>query len=147
MRVILIKDVGKLGKTGSVVNVKDGFARNFLFPRGLAIEADKANLARLEEEKKKLELRLKEEKEKEEELKKELEKRSFNICVLTQKDDTFYGSISTAEILSALKEEGLEIEKNCIMLDNPIKALGIYEVPLKLHPEVTATVKIWVVKK
>lgn len=147
MDIILIKDVEKLGKAGQVVKAKDGFARNFLIPKGLAVQSNAANLKKLEEEKQK-KLQLTEKVKKEfEQVKQKLDATSLTIPVLTQEEDRLYGSITSNDIASALKEEGIEIDKNSIVLEEPIKALGIYEVPVRLHPEVSAKLKIWIVKK
>lgn len=147
MEVILIKDMDKLGKIGKVVKVKDGFARNFLIPNKLAIPATKANLGKLEQEKKEKLLHSEKIKKECEEIKQKLEGLSLTLPVLVQEEEKFYGSIGANEIAHALKEEGFDIDKNFIALDEPIKSLGIYEVPIKLHPEVLAKVKIWIVKK
>ncbi len=147
MEVILKQDVDRIGKAGAVLKVKDGFARNFLLPNGLAVPLTPANLKKVEDEKKK-KLFLNEKAIKmAQELRDKLANLSFTIQVLTQETDKMYGSITSQEIYNSLKEEGFEIEKNAIVLDEPIKALGIYEIPVKLHPDVPAKVKIWVVKK
>jgi len=147
MKVILTKDVEKIGKSGSLVKVKDGFARNFLFPRGFAVAANSVNLKQLEENKQKISLDLEKKKAQAEILKERLDSFSLTMSALVQEDESLYGSITNADISSALKEEGIEVDKNCIILDNQIKALGIYEIPLKLHPQVNANLKLWVVKK
>ncbi|MCK9430377.1 MAG: 50S ribosomal protein L9 [Candidatus Omnitrophica bacterium] len=146
MEVILIKDVEKIGKAGSVVKVKEGFARNFLFPHNLAKVATAGSLEQLEKEKKARLAQYALEKEKSEELKKRLAGLSLTISALTQGEE-LYGSISSHDIAAVLKDEGFLIDKSAIELAEPIKSLGIYELPVKLHPEVTATVKLWVVKK
>jgi large subunit ribosomal protein L9 len=105
------------------------------------------NLKRLEQEKQRRTLELEKVKKESEELKERLEHLSLTLPVLTQEEDKLYGSVTAADIASALKEEGFDIDKNCIMLDEPIKSLGIYEVPVRLQPEVSSKVKIWVVKK
>ncbi|MBN2831506.1 MAG: 50S ribosomal protein L9 [Candidatus Omnitrophica bacterium] len=147
MKVILTKDIDKIGKTGSLIKVKDGFARNFLFPGGLAIEATSGNLKRLEKDKEKLSLNLEKKKAQAEELKTRLDNFSLTISALVQPDETLYGSITESDISSALKDEGIEVDKDCIILDKPIKVSGIYEIPLKLHPQVSVNLKVWVVKK
>ncbi|MDD2752257.1 MAG: 50S ribosomal protein L9 [Candidatus Omnitrophica bacterium] len=146
MEVILKTDVDKIGKAGSVVKVKDGFARNFLLPNGLAIACTQNNLKKVEDEKQKKVLEHEKEKKEAEALQSKLAALSLTIPVLAQ-DEKTYGSISAHDVAEALKEEGFEIDKNIILLDEPIKSLGIYEVSVKLHPEVIAKVKIWVVKK
>ncbi len=147
MEVILTKDSGKMGKAGQVVKVKDGFARNFLIPNGLALPLTAQNLKKLEQEKQTMALQLEKTRKEHEELKTKLEALSLTMPVLTKEEDKIFGSISGQEIVNALSEEGLTIDKNCIILDEPIKALGIYEVPVKLGAEVTAKLKVWIVKK
>jgi large subunit ribosomal protein L9 len=147
MEVILNKDVEKIGNAGQVLKVKDGFARNFLIPKGLAIPASAANLKRLEIEKQKRALGLEKLKQGCEELKEKLTNLSLTIAVLTQEDEKLYGSVGPQDIVDALNEEGFQISKDSVELEETIKALGIYEIPIKLHPEVIAKVKVWVVRK
>ncbi|MDD3087091.1 MAG: 50S ribosomal protein L9 [Candidatus Omnitrophica bacterium] len=147
MKVILTKDVEKIGKAGALMKVKDGFARNFLLPKGFAIEASAGNLKRLKQDQEKMALVLEKKKGVAEELKSRLDNFSLNIPVLVQEDGSLYGSISEVDICAALESEGIEVEKTCVIMEGPIKALGIYEVVLKLHPEVSSKLKIWVVKK
>lgn len=147
MEVILSQDVEKLGRQGSIINVKDGFARNFLIPNGLAVPVTPANLKRLQQEKQVKEAQLEKIKQEAEEIKLKLEGLSLTMPVLVQDDDKMYASISIQDIAGALKEEGFDIDKNSILLENPIKSLGIYEAPVKLEAGVVAKVKIWVVKK
>jgi len=146
MEVILKSDVDKIGKAGSVVEVKDGFARNFLLPNGLAIPCNSSNLKKIEDEKQKKVQDYEKTKKEAQGLQAKLAALSLTIPVLAQ-DEKAYGSITINDIAQALKDEGFEIDKNCILLDEPIKALGIYEVDIRLHSEVTAKVKIWIVKK
>lgn len=149
MEVILNQDVDNLGKTGEVVNVKNGFARNFLIPQRLAVPANATNLKKLEQEKLKKTLQIEKIKQQAEELKMRLANLSLTVPVLIQRDndERLYGSISANDISLLLKEEGFDIDKNSIMLDEPLKSLGIYEIPIKLHPEVSTKIKVWVVKK
>jgi large subunit ribosomal protein L9 len=137
----------KLGKAGSIVKVKDGFARNFLIPKGLAFPKTDANLKKIEQDKQKKLFQIEKAKRESEKLKERLENLSLTIPVLTQEEDKLYGSITPVDIAGILKEEGLDVDKNSIILDDPIKSLGIYEVLIKLHPEVSAKIKVWVVKK
>jgi large subunit ribosomal protein L9 len=146
MEVILKQDIN-LGKAGSVVKVNDGFARNFLIPNGLAIPLTTGNLKQLEQEKQKKLLQLEKNRQAAEQLKEKLAGLSLTIPVLVQEEDSFYGSITAVDVARVLKEDGFEIDKNSIIMDEPIKSLGIYEIPIKLDPEVTAKVKIWIVKK
>lgn len=147
MQVILNQDIDRIGKAGTIVRVKDGFARNFLIPNRLAVPLTSANLKRLEQERQNKILQLEKCKREAEELKEKLESVSLTIPVLTQEEDKLYGSITSIDVVGALKEEGFNIDKNSIILDEPIKSLGIYEVPIKLHSEVYTKVKVWVVKK
>lgn len=147
MEVILNKDVEKVGRSGMVVQVKEGFARNFLFPHNLAKPATAAGLKKLEQEQQAKSAQFTKAKEESFQIKKRLSELSLTIGALTQGEEKLYGSINTHDISEALKEEGFSIDKSNIELVEPIKSLGIYEVPVKLHPEVTAMVKLWVVKK
>ncbi|TAM43372.1 50S ribosomal protein L9 [bacterium] len=147
MEVILKKDVEKIGKAGTVAKVKEGFARNFLFPHNLAVPATGEALKKLE-----LEAGLKsaqDAKARNEAVSAQarLSSLTLTISALTQGEEKLYGGINTGDISSALKDEGFSVDKNLIDLAEPIKSLGIYEIPIKLHPEVTAKLKLWVVKK
>ena len=147
MQVILNKDVEKIGRAGTVVQVKEGFARNFLFPHNLAKPATASSLKKLEQEQFALAAESAKLKEDAELIKQRLSTLALTIAALTQGEEKLYGSIHAQEIAEALKAEGFSIDKNIIDLAEPIKSLGIYEVPVKLHPDVIATVKLWVVKK
>ncbi|MDD2688597.1 MAG: 50S ribosomal protein L9 [Candidatus Omnitrophica bacterium] len=147
MEVILNQDVDKLGKAGAVVNVKEGFARNFLIPNKLAMPATSANLKKLEQEKQKKVAEFQKTKKEFEQLKTKLDSLSLTIPALIHEEDKLFGSISSQDIAQALKDEGFEIDKNSITIEEPIKSLGIYEIPIKLHPEVSTKIKVWIVKK
>lgn len=147
MEVILNQDVDKIGKSGQVVKVKDGFARNFLLPNKLALPVTSANLKKLELQKQRKATLSEKVKKDAQVLAQKLAALSLTMPVLAKEQEGLYGSVSAAEILRALKDEGLDIDKNCIELAEPIKNLGIYEVPVKLHPDVVAQLKVWVVKK
>jgi large subunit ribosomal protein L9 len=146
MEIILNQDIDRLGKVGAIVNVKDGFARNFLIPNNLAVPLTPANVKRLEQEKQRKTLGLEKAKREAEALKEKLANISLTIPVLVQ-EDKLYGSINSVDLAAALKEEGFDIDKDAIILQEPIKSLGIYEVPLRIHPEVETKVKVWIVKK
>ncbi len=147
MEVILNKDVPGVGKSGAVVKVKDGYGRNYLIPDGLALPLTSGNLKKIAQDQKHRDAQLEKARNDAEGLKARLASLSLTISVLTQPDEKLYGAISQAEIERALKDEGIDIDKTAILIDEPIKALGIYEVPVKLHPDVQAKVKVWVVKK
>jgi large subunit ribosomal protein L9 len=146
MRVVLRKNVEKIGKSGDVVSVKDGFARNFLLPKGFALIATKDNIGRVEEEKKKVEKYKEVEKGKAQELAGKLSGLSCTIAAEAQ-DENLYGSVTAAEIANALELEQIKVDKKDILLSEPIKKLGIFEVEIRLHPDVTTKIKVWVVGK
>ncbi len=147
MEVILCQQVPKVGKIGDVVKVKDGFARNFLLPQKLACIATPDNKRRIEHEKA---LRLKEyaaSKKAAEQLAEKISKVSCTVTVEVNDLDKLYGSVSEIDIAKALELEGLNIDRKAIELEKPIEELGIFEVGVKVHPEVTAKVRVWVAKK
>lgn len=147
MKVILRKDFEQLGRVGDVVDVKDGYARNFLIPRDIAYQATASSILRLEEEKKQ-HLRQKEkEKRASEKLAAELEKVSVTIQMNVGEDDKLFGSVTSQMIADSLKEKGIVIDKRQIELEDSIKALGIYTVDVKLPGSVIGKVKVWVVRE
>ncbi|MEW5758737.1 MAG: 50S ribosomal protein L9 [Candidatus Omnitrophota bacterium] len=147
MKVILSQDINGLGRQGDIVNVKDGYARNFLFPKNLAIASTPEAVKQAENLKKKRQVVLEKEKEAAIKLAKEISGVSCTIGVETTAEEKLYGSVTKRDILDSLKSEGFIIEERQILLDEPLKSLGIYEVELKLHPEVIAKIKLWIVKK
>lgn len=147
MKVLLLKDVESLGKTGDTVEVKNGYARNYLIPHDLAIEATSANLKIIEKNKQKQQLKLTKMKEEALELAKRLAAMSCTISMPAGEDDKLFGAVTAQDIAEALKQEGIIIDKKNIMLQQPINRLGIYNVGVKLYPEVTQELKVWVIKK
>ncbi len=147
MKVILIEDIQKLGTMGEIVQVKEGYARNFLFPRKLAQPATDSNLKIIEDIKRKKIAALAKERKLAEELKDKISLVSCTIAVEAGDDDKIFGSVTTQDVATAFEEEGFSIDKRKIILDEPIKKLGVYHVAVKLHPEVAGEVKVWVVKK
>ena len=147
MKVILKDDVEKLGRCGDVVEVKDGYGRNFLFPRNLAVPASRGDLKSIEEIKKQKEIKDLKKKRQEERQKIQLEKISCTAEVLVGEEDRVFGSVTSQSIAELLKEKGFEIDRHKIMLEAPIKALGVYTVPVKISADVIASLKVWVVKK
>lgn len=147
MEVILLKDIEELGREGQAVNVADGYGRNYLIPRKLAVPSSPDALKILEMRKKK---KLAEEgklKSKAEELSKKIEALSTTIAVESGVDDKIFGTVTQEMIRGALLQEGLDIDKKQIIIEEPVKKLGVYQVNIKLHPEVTSSLRIWVVKK
>lgn len=147
MKVILRRDHETLGKIGDVVDVKDGYATNYLLPRGIAYAALKGNIKSLEEEKKSAEKRSLQELKAAETLATELETVSVTIPVQVGEEDKIFGTVTTQMIADALKEKGHDIDKRKIEIEEPIKALGIYGVSIKLHQNVNAKIKVWVVRE
>jgi large subunit ribosomal protein L9 len=147
MKIILRQDFETLGKLGDVVVVKDGYARNYLLPRNIAYKATSSSLRTLEEEKK--QRTHQEQKQFKEAEKKgtDLEKLSVTIPMKVGEDDKLFGSVTSQMIADALQEKGFVIDKRVIELEEPIKTLGIFEVPVKLHSKVTAKAKVWVVRE
>lgn len=146
MEVVLLKDVEKLGATGSVVQVKPGYARNYLLPQGLAAVASPQRLKAVEEAKRQQLQKTQRISAEAEALKRKLESHPLTLKLSLGEGDKPFGSVTTHDIVDALKREGMEIDKHAVRLEQPIKSLGIYEVPVRLHPDVTATLKVWVVK-
>lgn len=147
MKVIMLEDVDRLGKRGAVVNVTDGYGRNFLIPRKLALPATDGNLKRVEMEGKKWKA-----KEAKEELdangvKDQMEKLSLTIPMKAGEGDVLFGSVTSANIADLLEKQGFSVDKRKVELDEPIKRLGDYEVPVKLHKNITASIKLSVTKE
>ncbi|QAT17962.1 50S ribosomal protein L9 [Candidatus Velamenicoccus archaeovorus] len=147
MKVVLRSDVPGIGKIGEVKQVKDGFARNFLLPQNLAVIATDHALKQMELEQKKRQARLAQERKKAEELAQKLNGFSLTITVEVNEEEKLYGSLTVQDIQKTLAGEGIDVEKKCIVLEAPLKALGIYDIDVRLHPEVTSKIKVWVVKK
>ncbi|HAD82897.1 MAG: 50S ribosomal protein L9 [Candidatus Edwardsbacteria bacterium RIFOXYD12_FULL_50_11] len=147
MKVILTQDIPSLGKKTEAVEVKPGYARNYLIPQGKALPANENSLKQLQIKIKKEELHLSKKKQEAEELAKKLNEVSCTATVQAGEDDKLYGSVSIPDIVKLLGDQGVDIDKNKIILEEPIKALGVYNIPIKLHPEVEATIKLWVVRQ
>jgi large subunit ribosomal protein L9 len=147
MKIVLREDVDKLGRRGDVVTVATGYARNYLIPKRMAFLATRENLLRVEKEKKLLELKRVQEHDEARRLAERLAEVSCTIVKKAGEEETLYGSVTSAEIAAALEKEGISIDKRKIQMDEPIKALGIYTIPVHIHPEVSGEVKVWVVKE
>jgi large subunit ribosomal protein L9 len=147
VKVILIGAVDNLGKIGDCVTVKDGYARNFLFPKNLAKEATPNNMKALESLKKKQaaldEKKLGEAKA----LAERISSLSVTISAKAGEEDKLFGSVTAESISGALESEGVRVDKKDIIIDEPIKKLGVYQVGVKIHPEVKATLKVWIIKE
>lgn len=142
MQVILLERVPRLGQMGETVRVKDGFARNFLLPRGKALRATPANQARFDDQRAQLEARNLQLKQEAESVKEKLDGQTFVIIRQAGETGQLYGSVSTRDIAETVTTGGVSINRNQIAMTTPIKGIGLHSVPLQLHPEVIATVTI-----
>jgi len=147
MDVILRQDVEKLGLAGELVTVKDGYARNYLLPRGLAFVATEANRRRLEGEQRQRTRRAAIELEGARDLAVRLEAVSLSFTMKAGEGDKLFGSVTSADIAERLAAEGFPLDKKAIELKEPIKALGVYKVPVKVHADVKPEIRVWVVKE
>ncbi len=146
MKVFLKQDVAKIGKKGQILDVKEGYARNFLIPGGLAVEASGGAMKQIEEEKKASDRHKAKEKEEAQDLAKKIEAVSVLLKHKAGEEGRLFGSITSAEIAEALKHKNFNIDKKKIVLDEPIRLVGDYEVKIKLHPEVAAHLNVQVEK-
>ncbi|HAF08226.1 MAG: 50S ribosomal protein L9 [bacterium] len=146
MKIILRENIEKLGKRGDVVNVKDGYARNYLIPNKIAYEYSENNLKRFQQEKIKYEQKELKNKEIALQVKEKLSSINLTIKQKVHDDDSLYGSISKRLICEELEKNGIKTDENAVLLDEPIKKLGDFEVNIKLHPEVIGVLKLSVVK-
>jgi len=147
VKIVLLKDVERLGRAGEIVKVANGFARNFLIPRGEALLATDANIAHFESRRRQHEAAAEREKKAAESLARELEKTSLTVQVRVGEEDKLFGSVTSQNVADLLKEQGREIDRRKIELEEPIRALGVYTIEIRLHPEVRASIKLWVVKE
>jgi len=147
MKVILRKNIEQLGKVGQVIDVKDGYALNYLIPRGFAYVAVKGNVKAIVEEKKVIEKRDLQELKNAQHLASELEKISVTIPIQVGEEDRIFGTVTSQMIADSLLEKGFEIDKRKIELEETIKTLGIYTANIKLHSSVNAKIKVWVVRE
>jgi large subunit ribosomal protein L9 len=147
MEVILRQAVENLGKPGDVVDVANGYARNYLLPRGFAYEATPGNLKRIQQEKDRLEAAESERRGAAQAIADKLEEVSLTFSARVGEDGKLFGSVTSADVAQQLEAQGFHIEKRQIDLHDPIKALGVYKVPVRLHAEVKAEIKVWVIKQ
>ncbi len=147
MKVILLKDIESLGSAGEVVEVKNGYGRNFLIPRNEALIASAANMAQFESRRKQQETLAERDRRAAEALAKKLEAESITAQVKVGEEDRLFGSVTAQHIAELLDEKGYEIDRRAIHLEDPIRELGVYNVEVRLHPEVATAVKLWVVKE
>lgn len=145
--VLLMSDVPRVGSEGDVVQVADGYARNYLFPKKLAAEVTQATRKRLQKIRRDREIRRTHEVEEARSMAATLAQASCTIAVKTGEEDQMYGSVTAADVAESLAAQGIEIDRNCLAMEKAIKELGVFDIEVKLHPEVTGTVKVWVVEE
>jgi len=147
MEVILRQAVEKLGRPGDIVKVSAGYARNYLLPRGVAYEATPGNKKRIERERQRLEATEESRRTSAQGLAEKMEQVSLTFSARVGDEGKLFGSVTTADIAQQLGEQGYSIEKRQIDLKEPIKALGVYRVPIRLHADVHPEIKVWVIKQ
>jgi len=146
MEVILLKEYESLGEIGDIIKVKPGYARNFLFPQGIAVRSSKRNIALADEQKKTLQKRAKRESKANQELASELAKVEISIEVEVGDEDKMFGSVTNLDIHKALTDKDINIERQSIILDQPIKTLGVHNIPVKLSSGEKQEIKVYVIK-
>ena len=145
MKVILAQDMESLGLGGEIVNVAKGYARNYLIPRGIALEATEQNIKLTEMQRKNIEIKRVKAKEDAVKLKEKLSGVSVTIAQKVGEEDKLYGSVTTMDIAEQLEKQGITVDRRRMTLDKPIKSLGEFSVTVKLHPEVTAPIRVVVI--
>lgn len=147
MKVILKEAVLGLGDQGDVKEVKNGYANNYLFPRGFALQASDKNMKVFEDYKRSQQKKVKRQQAELDQLAETITSLSCNITVKAGEDDKLFGSVTTADIADALKKQNISLDKRKIILEEPIKQLGVYSVPVHLAPEIEPQLKVWVIKE
>ena len=147
MEIILLEDIPSLGKVGDLVKVSDGYGRNYLIPNKLAIKATLKNRKRLEHEKRFAQEKTDKVKRDAEKLANRIEEFSCTITKPVGESGKLFGSVTSKDIEQQLNENGFQIDRKKIELEEPIKNLGVYTIPVRLHPEVTANLKLWIVRE
>jgi large subunit ribosomal protein L9 len=147
MDVVLKADHETLGKAMDVVTVKDGYARNFLIPSGIAVLATKGNMKAVAEARRTTDKREEKRMKIARQLAKKIEKVPCTIAVKVGEEDKIFGSVTSQEIVDFLKKEGFEIDKRSVELDEPIRQLGVYNIKIVLFKDISAKLKVWVVKQ
>jgi len=146
MRVILKQEVAQLGDAGDIVTVKPGYGRNFLIPRGLAVPASEGSVREVEHQKRMAEAIRRKNLAGANALASKLEATAVSIRRETGEDEKLFGSVTNRDIAQALADEGIEVDRRTIQLDEPIKNIGLFTVPIRLHRDVTANVRVYVIR-
>ena len=147
MEVILRRAVENLGKPGDVVKVKNGYARNYLLPHNLAYEATPGNLKRIQQERARLEAAESQRRDSAQEIATKLEQVSLTFSARVGEEGKLFGSVTATDIAQQLEQQGFHVEKRQIDLHEPIKSLGVYRVPIRLHADVKPEIRVWVIKQ
>lgn len=147
MQVILLENVPSLGKTGDLVKVSNGYGRNYLIPQKKALLATEKSLKAIEHQKRQVQQRMEKTKKDAEKMAQRIEKFSCTFVKTVGESGKLFGSVTSMDIENYLKENGIEVDRKKISLEEPIKNLGVFTVPIKLHPEVTTHLKVWVVQE
>jgi large subunit ribosomal protein L9 len=145
MQVILTQDVNRLGEAGDLVTVKPGYGANYLLPQGLALTATNSNKAKIAHNRRVIERQVLKARENASSMASKLNGANVTITRLVGDADKIFGSVTTRDIAESLAKDGIEVDSRKIHLDAPLKALGVYEVAIKLHRDVSANIKVWVV--
>jgi large subunit ribosomal protein L9 len=147
MQIVLLEDVPTLGRAGDTVKVSDGYGRNYLIPRKKAILATDKNIKNLEHQKRQIQQQLGNRKKDAERMAEQIEKLSCTFAKTVGESGKLFGSVTSMEIENYLKENGIDVGRKKILMEEPIKNLGMFTIPIKIHPEVTANLKVWVVQE
>ena len=142
MRIILRQDVDELGLEGDIVNVANGYGRNYLIPKGMGLEASPQNIKALELQSKKIEVRRVKAREAAEKIKQKVEGTVLTLSQKSGEEGKLYGSVTSMDIASALEKQDIVIDRRKVLLEKPIKSLGEFEVPVKIYPEITALIRV-----
>lgn len=147
MKIILLKNIDKLGKEGDLVDVKDGYGRNYLLPLNMALPGNKENLKKIDKLKEKREKQQAKEKENLAKIKEKINNLSITITAEAKDDESLYGTVTKLQIQNLLQKEGLELNKEKIILDKAIDKLGVYKIPVAIAPDIESVFRLWVVRK
>jgi len=147
MQVILLEDVPSLGKAGDLVKVADGYGRNFLIPQKKAIVSTEKNIKMLDHQKRDVQRGIEKKRRDVQKVAEEIENLSCTLARSVGESGKLFGSVTSMDIEGFLKERGIEVDRKKIHIEEPIKSVGVYSVPIKLHPEVIANLKVWVVQE
>jgi len=147
MKVILREDVKDIGTAGQMVEVKSGYGRNYLIPRNLAIPATDANVKAIGEIEKQKTIREKKQRREAEVVKDKIEELSISVPMLVGEEDKIFGSVTSHDLATLMEKEGVKVDRRLIHLEEPIKSLGVFTVPVKVDKDVTANLKVWVIKR